>query len=151
MALRIGVIADTHGKLPTAVFDIFRGVALILHAGDIGRDEIVSDLEAVARVLAVRGNNDFGYDPTRFPDTRRLTLEGVDLFLCHEPGRLLRVSPPPALVVHGHTHQPRDEQVGPTRFFNPGAVYRPRGGCPPSVGLLELDAGAVEARIITLS
>ena len=74
--MRIGVIADTHGKVLPEVHDAFAGVSLILHAGDIGGDAVLAELETIARVIAVRGNTDMDLAPPLFPDTRRLTLEG---------------------------------------------------------------------------
>jgi putative phosphoesterase len=75
--MRIGVISDTHGKVLPEVFDAFKGVSLIFHAGDVGGDAVLAELETIARVIAVRGNVDVDLAPPLFPDTRRLTLEGV--------------------------------------------------------------------------
>lgn len=149
--MRIGVIADTHGKVLPEVHEAFKGVALILHAGDIGTDDVVTELETIARVVAIRGNVDIGFEPPRFPDTRRLTLEGVDIFLCHQPDRAANLSPAPDLVIHGHTHYLRDEQVGETRWFNPGTAGKPKVAGLYTVGILTLEHGDItEAEIIKL-
>jgi putative phosphoesterase len=149
--MRIGVIADTHGAIVPAVHEALAGVSVILHAGDIGGEAVIAELELIARVVAVRGNTDRDLAPPRFPDIRRLTLDGVDLFLCHETTRALGLVPPPAVIVHGHSHQPRNERVGETLWFNPGTASRPRFGHRLySVGILHLEQGAVTGDIISL-
>ncbi|HEX2948926.1 MAG TPA: metallophosphoesterase family protein [Armatimonadota bacterium] len=148
--MRIGVIADTHGKVLPEVFTAFSDVSLIFHAGDIGSDAVISELETIARVVAVRGNVDVGFEPPLFPDTRRLRLEGVDIFLCHQPERALNLSPMPDLVIHGHTHRTRDEQIGTTRWFNPGTAGKPKIAGLYTVGLLTLENGHIETEIITM-
>ncbi len=148
--MRIGVIADTHGKVLPEVHDAFSGVSLILHAGDIGDEAVISELATIARVIAVRGNVDAGFAPPLYPDTRRLTLEGVDIFLCHEPARAANIIPPPDLVIHGHTHHPRNEQVGTTLWFNPGTAGKPKVAGRYTVGILVLEDGDVHGEIIPL-
>ncbi len=137
--MRIGVIADTHGRVPAAVYDAFAGVVIILHAGDIGGEAVIAELETIARVVAVRGNTDIGFGPPLYPDTRRLTLEGVDLFLCHEPYRAEGLVPPPDVIIHGHTHKARNELINGVLWFNPGTAGKP-----------QFDARAVTAGILTL-
>ncbi len=149
--MRIGVIADTHGWVPPEVFTALAGVSLILHAGDIGGEKVIAELEAIARVVAVRGNTDGDLGPPRYPDTRRLTLAGVDLFLCHEPTRAAGLTPPPDVIIHGHTHQARNERVGETLWFNPGTAGKPQFNRRAlSVGVLTLEDGRVTAEIVAL-
>ena len=149
--IRIGVIADTHSLLPRRVHDLFAGVALILHAGDIGGDAVLAELELIARVVAVRGNTDVGLRPPRFPDTRELILENVRIFLCHEPYRALHHTPLPDVIVHGHTHEPKNVCEGTTLWFNPGTAGKPKlDKAGPSVGVLILSAGTVRGEILTL-
>ncbi|TFG45856.1 MAG: metallophosphoesterase, partial [Gemmatimonadales bacterium] len=56
--MRLGIISDTHGLLRPEVFEVFREVDHILHAGDIGPLDILTELEAIAPVTAVFGNTD---------------------------------------------------------------------------------------------
>jgi putative phosphoesterase len=147
--MRIGVVADTHGRVPAGVHAALAGVSLILHAGDIGPDTVMTELETIARVVAVRGNTDGGLDPTRFPYTRRLTLEGVEIFLCHEPFRAEDLQPPPAVIVHGHTHKPRNEVIDGVRWFNPGTAGKPQFDARAlTVGILTLEDGRVTGEIV---
>ncbi len=80
-----------------------------------------------------------------------MTLEGVDIFLCHEPFRAAALSPLPDVIIHGHTHQARREIIDGTLWFNPGSASKARSGRDVlSVGLLVLEQGKVEARIVPL-
>ena len=146
----IGVISDTHGRYPPAVERIFAGVSLILHAGDVGDDDVIWQLEQIARVVAVRGNTDYDLDPLTFPATRRLTLEGVDILLCHEPWRGTGVSPTPRVVVYGHTHSADNTERDGVLWFNPGSPVKPKHSVH-SVGLLRVEAGVVSGEIVEIA
>lgn len=149
--MRIGVIADTHGRVPEGVHEAFQGVSLILHAGDIGGEEVIAELETIARVVAVRGNVDKDLAPPQYPDTRRLTLEGVDIFLCHEPFRAVNVSPIPDIIIHGHTHMPKNTLEGHTIWLNPGTAGKPQfGKSEQTVAVLTIGEGEPAAEIITI-
>jgi len=149
--MRIGVIADTHGKVSPEVFTAFAGVSLILHAGDIGGDGIITELETIARVVAVRGNTDKDLASPFFPDTRRLIVEGVELFLCHEPFRAVSLSPMPQVVIHGHTHLARREIIEHTLWFNPGSASITKYEHDAlTVGILLLRDGCAEGEIVRL-
>lgn len=149
--MRVGVISDTHGRVPPGVHEAFAGVALILHAGDIGREDVIVELETIARVVAVRGNTDIGFHPPVYPDTRRFTLEGVDVFLCHEPYRAEGLTPPPGVVVHGHTHKARNDVIDGVRWFNPGTAGKPQFDARAlTVGILTLENGRACGEIIEL-
>jgi putative phosphoesterase len=152
----IGVISDTHGLFDPKVDSIFDGVDSIIHAGDIGRLEIIDRLAQIAPVLAVVGNNDsFG----SFPDERFEELGGRRFLIRHIFGELhqLRASDrrmleevQPHVVVFGHSHRPYHQMLGATMLFNPGSAGPRRFSLPRTVGLLALTASSVEARIINL-
>src|SRR5215210_1195276 len=78
----IGVISDTHGKLDEQVLDLFAGVSHIIHAGDIGDEELIWRLEKVAPVIAVRGNNDAA--TMCFPAERRAVIKGRTFYVRHQ-------------------------------------------------------------------
>lgn len=149
--MRIGVIADTHGRVVPAVHTALAGVNLILHAGDIGGEAVLYELETIARVIAVRGNTDQDLTPPQFPDTRRLTLEGVEIFLCHQPERAAGLSPRADVIIHGHTHAPRNEMQDGTLWFNPGTAGKKQFGRNHlTVGILTLEGGQAHGEIIPL-
>jgi putative phosphoesterase len=152
--MRIGVVADTHSpefldRLPDRLFEVFRGVDLILHAGDVGGAETLSRLAEVAPVRAVRGDHDRGLadlPPELVVEAggRRIGLiHGNRSRLIEEPVTFVGTMslgyawPAPGLdrwlrghfpdvdvIVYGHTHSPRLSRVAGTLVFNPGAVYQ---------------------------
>jgi putative phosphoesterase len=153
--MRIGVISDTHGFLDPRVPKIFDGVEHILHAGDIGYASIISELESIAPVTAVLGNNDAGLN---FNETEVVTLAGRK-FLVHHivsvsrlqdgiRGRIEREKP--EVVVFGHTHQPYSGTVGTTLFFNPGYAGKPRFNNERSVAVLHCEGAQLRAEFTTL-
>lgn len=149
--MRIGVIADTHGRVPAEVHDAFNGVALILHAGDIGGDAVLAELRTIARVVAVRGNTDSDLPAEQFPATRRLTLDGVDIFLCHEPFRAVNIEPLPDVIIHGHTHAVKNVREGHTLWINPGTAGKPQFGVSErTVAILTVGDGEPRAEIINI-
>ncbi|CAN5745808.1 metallophosphoesterase family protein [soil metagenome] len=150
--MRVGLISDTHGILRPAVFDAFAGVDLILHAGDVGSVDILVELETIAPVHAVLGNTDPAELRWRTSETRDLELEGHTLLLLH--GHQLSTVTPLALhaaypgrdvIVYGHTHRQRVDDVGGCLIVNPGAAGAARFDLKPSVALLTLQPGRTPA------
>lgn len=153
--MRLGVISDTHGYLDPKVPALFRGVDHIFHAGDIGYASIILELEFLAPVTAVAGNNDAELN---FKQTECLELGGRKILLHHivnprEPSDALRARlrrDRPGLVIYGHTHQAASQMVDGTLFFNPGYAGKPRLGAERSVALLELDDAGIHPRFLRL-
>lgn len=153
----IGVISDTHGKLDERVLELFAGVGHIIHAGDIGDEELIWQLEKLAPVIAVRGNN----DPATmcFPNERRAVIKGRTFYVRHQFATVEKLSAAqqrlieqrmPDVVIFGHSHQAYSGQWRGTLLFNPGSAGPKRFSLPRSVGLLELHEDSVASRIITL-
>jgi putative phosphoesterase len=154
LTTRIGVVADTHcheflDRLPDRVFEVLRGVDLILHAGDVSAPETLTELEAIAPVEAVRGDHD--HTLAALPASREVTVEGSRIVIVHgnrshwveEPQTLLwtlsfgyfhpnaslprylhRRFPSADAIVFGHTHRPHVETLDGTLLFNPGGVHQ---------------------------
>jgi uncharacterized protein len=152
---RIGVIADTHGLLRPEVLDVFRGVDHILHAGDIGGQDVIDALRGIAPVTCVDGNNDDsdGYD------VARVTIGGCRVLLTHilprphAPSGHVVTSlreEPADVVVFGHSHLPHDERVSDVWYFNPASAGPRRFDYPVSVGIFEKKRGAWEGRHVAL-
>jgi hypothetical protein len=154
--LKVGLVSDTHGLLRPEVHDAFAGVAHIVHAGDVGSDDVLEQLEAIAPVTAVRGNVDRGLR-RRLPETAELELAGARVAVIHGD-QLARRTPAAAaarfpradLVVFGHSHVPLVERVEGVVAVNPGSAGQRRFGRPVTVALALIEAGAVEARIVPL-
>jgi len=144
----IGVISDTHGELDPRVYDAFRGVDRILHAGDIGT-AVLHELGAIAPVDAVAGNTDTCGECSRLPCRLTVTLAGAKITVVHALGPLLRAGIPEGtdFVVSGHTHVPEVLPSEGTTFVNPGSASEPRGGHEPSVALIEITGDRSEARL----
>jgi putative phosphoesterase len=147
--MRLGVISDTHGLLRPEVFDAFAQVDHILHAGDIGSLELLAELEALGPITAVYGNTD-GFDlRNRVPRVARVELDGFDIVVTHgdqfgspTPEKLNAAFPEAQILVYGHTHRPLLTIVDVVvTVMNPGSAGPRRFTIPPSVGILELEAG----------
>jgi len=147
--VRLGVIADTHGLLRPEVFDVFKEVDHILHGGDVGKPEILSDLEVLAPVTAVYGNVDGPELRSRLPQVGEVELDGFTIVVTHgdqfghpTPDKLHAAFPGAEIIVYGHTHKPLLELVDRTvTVINPGGAGPGRFGLAPSVGILELEPG----------
>lgn len=153
------MISDTHGTLRPEVLDVFSEVEHILHGGDVGRAEILTDLEALAAVTAVYGNTD-GFDlRDHLPKVATVRLDGFDIVVTHgdqfgtpTPAALHEAFPDAEIIVYGHTHRPLLELVDKTvTVMNPGAAGPARFDLKPSVGIMELEPGIPpRARLVAL-
>ena len=156
MAL-VGIISDTHGRLHERAYAALAECDLIVHAGDIGGPHIIRELETLAPVAAVLGNNDYQEYGPRVGCFARPCVEGVRFLVAHYP-QDVRVNalgcpaaspgdPIPDVCVHGHTHVSRLEygkQARPASFIvNPGSASRPRGGNPRSIAKMLVEGGRV--------
>jgi uncharacterized protein len=152
--MKIGVISDTHGLLRPQVLTTLREakVEQILHAGDIGTEEVLSALQTVAPTTAVRGNTDHQPWSATMPRDHLVEIAGRTLYLIHE---LARIALDPAaarvdVVVFGHTHEPLLEQRGDVLYLNPGSAGPGRFSLPVTLALLTLDQREVSARLVEL-
>ena len=162
----IGLIADTHipdhaKELPAQLKEAFKGVDRIFHAGDIYSLSVLNELESIAPVLAAQGDDDTSStaNDSRVKPKHVIGIDGVTVWLMHErPKKMPRVSKeiswlddPPDVIVFGHTHQSLIEEVDGVLHVNPGSPTFPGYKLEPgTVGLLNIDNGKVEARIIQL-
>jgi putative phosphoesterase len=141
LPLRIFVLADTHNHLPANLEALADGADEIWHLGDVCAPAILETLEQLGpSVTVVRGNCDSNFD---WPLTVNLGRNGIRFRLMHIPPDDLPGNVD--VLLHGHTHVPRNERIGGVRFLNPGCVTRPNRGSPPSVAVLEI---AAEGKLI---
>ena len=146
--MRLGVISDTHGLLRVEVLEVFEGVDHILHCGDVGKWDVIIELQALAPVTAVYGNVD-GPEIQRLPKVAEVELDGFRIVVTHgdqlgspTPAKLHEAFPGAEIILYGHTHKPLLELVDKTvTVMNPGGAGAPRFGLLPSVGILELEPG----------
>ncbi len=147
--MRLGVISDTHGQLRPEVVEAFAQVDHILHGGDLGKWEIMIELQALARVTAVYGNTDGPDIRSRLPRVATVQLDGFDITVTHgdqygspTPAILHDAFPAAEIIVFGHTHKPLLELVDRTvTVVNPGSAGPRRFDLPTTVAILELEPG----------
>lgn len=158
-AILIGVIADTHGLFDPAIRRHFRGVDHILHAGDIGDQSVIEQLEQIAPLTAVSGNVDDD-EQGGFPSEVVIELAGRRIAIRHilyEGGKLTRDGrafldhEQPDICIFGHTHQTKVEWFGKTLLFNPGSAGPKRFSLPRGIGLLTILRKKVLPKRIRLS
>jgi len=142
------------------VFEVFKQVDHILHAGDVGKPEILIEFEAIAPVTAVYGNVDAPELRSRLQQVAELELDGFAIVVTHgdqfghpTPAKLHEAFPRAEIVVYGHTHKPLLELVDRTvTVMNPGGAGHPRFNLKPSVGIMELEPGIPpRARLVELT
>lgn len=149
--LKIGVISDTHGLLRPAVFDVFKNVDHILHAGDICSDAILGELANLAPVAAVKGNSDYTPRCRNLPLFDVVKIGPAEIFLHHGHMEDFDFMPSGAnILVSGHTHLPRVELFGGLLRVNPGSAGPRRPSSPVSVAVITIYNRARSAEIIEL-
>jgi putative phosphoesterase len=146
---RIGLISDTHGLMRPEALAALAGVSHIVHAGDIGSPEILSQLRTIAPVTAVRGNNDKGAWAAGIAENGVLVIEGKSIDVLHDLAELDLDAAAAgfSVVVTGHSHKPTVTQKDTVLYVNPGSAGPRRFKLPISVGSLEIDRGAIRAQI----
>jgi putative phosphoesterase len=167
MSVRVGIVSDTHmpGSLHTLWDEIgtqFAGVDLILHAGDIVLPMVLDQLEAIAPVLAARGNNDPGWEDHRVADVQWLDIEGFRIAMVHdmepedEPIDVLRTKylggEAADVMVSGHTHFERLAWRDDVLQVNPGSTVHPHlwSTRPGTVAILQLEPRSLRAHVVRL-
>ena len=177
--MRIGLISDTHipeacEHLPAKVFEVFKGVDMVMHAGDVYVNRVLDELATIAPVIAALGNGDEGLDVHKFKlerddrvrEAHLLTIEGVRIGLAHAlptPDetseavfmRAIEASFGGAIdvLVMGHSHLEGVTRFGPTLVINPGSATLPRNlvDVPGTVAILEITSGGqISAEVISL-
>jgi len=157
--MRLGLIADTHGKVRAEVHEIFRRVDLILHAGDLGGADVLEELELLAKVVAVYGNVDTAIMKRRLPQVAKIEVDDLRFVITHgdqlgsrEPEAIKEAFPDADVIVFGHTHKALIHNFPDFSIvINPGAAGPGRFDLKPSVAILETEPGLPpRARIVEL-
>jgi len=143
----IGVISDTHGHLRAGVAEALKGADLIIHAGDIGKPEVLEALGNIAPVHAVRGNMD-GHWAFGLPETAVVEIGDFLLCVLHDIFRL-DIDPAAAgfaAVINGHTHTPSIENRKGVLYLNPGSAASFKS--PATVALLRIRGNSLQAEVV---
>lgn len=151
--MRIGLISDTHGLLRPEAVAALQGCAQIIHAGDIGKPQVLDGLRAIAPLEAIRGNIDTADWAQVLPERLDLRIEGLTLHVLHDL-KQLDIDPLAAgidVVIAGHSHKPKVERRDDVLYVNPGSAGPRRFSLPISLALLELNDGQAQMELISLS
>jgi uncharacterized protein len=138
----VGLISDTHGLLRDAALEALRGSELIVHAGDVGKPEILASLRQLAPVIAVKGNIDKGSLAAELPATAMVEAGPATIYVLHDIHEL-DLDPAAAgiqIVVTGHSHQPSRTERSGVLYINPGSAGPRRFQLPVTVARLNLAA-----------
>ena len=149
---KIGVISDTHGLVRKSVLKSFKGVDLIVHAGDVGEPKVLDTLQTVAKVHPVRGNVDVGKWTNNLPLTEVVEVGQVYLYVLHDLGSL-ELDPAAAgfnAVISGHSHIPKVENRDDILYLNPGSAGPKRFDYPISIAFLYIKGTSIETEIVEL-
>ena len=151
--LRAGVISDTHGLLRPEALAFLRGCDHILHAGDVCEATVLEQLTAIASVTAVRGNNDKGAWAKALPETRKVRLGDVTVYMIHDLKQLDSdaIAAGVQVVISGHSHHPRIERRDGVLYLNPGSAGPRRFRLPITAAELTIRGSGVQARIVDLA
>ena len=143
----IGIISDTHGVIHPNIFKAFKDVDLIVHAGDIVGEDVLTDLGAISEVLAVSGNMDTDPLSKKLNEEIDMEVDGIRINISHKTEIPIKGYD---IVIRGHTHKPEINSFGKTLFINPGCANKEKS-IPigkPSVAILEIGKGKIDAKLI---
>jgi uncharacterized protein len=148
----LGVISDTHGLLRPEALDALRGSDLIIHAGDVGKPEILERLREIAPVVAVRGNVDTAPWARELPETQTIEIAGHRIFVLHDRSQLAVDSAQAgfAAIIFGHSHKPMAEDPDGILFLNPGSAGPRRFRLPITIGRIRVSRSGLQPEIIAL-
>ena len=147
-----GVISDTHGLLRPEAKEALKGAELIIHAGDVGKVEILEELGEIAPVVAVRGNVDYGEGVRDLPLREVVEFGGHSIYLLHifEELELVPAAAEFSAVIFGHSHSPAIDEREGVIYMNPGSAGPRRFSLPVTLGRLFVTNQKLEAEIVTL-
>jgi putative phosphoesterase len=151
--IRVGVISDTHGLLRPQGLDALRGSELIIHAGDVGRREVLDALRVVAPTFVVRGNVDTQAWAAALPATEAVEVGRLRLWVLHDISELALdpVAARIAAVIYGHSHKPSIETRDGVLYLNPGSAGPRRFNLPVTVARLSVSGQVIHPEIVELA
>jgi hypothetical protein len=150
-AIRVGVISDTHGLLRPQAVAALRGSDIIIHAGDVGRPEVLEELRTLAPIHAVRGNVDTAAWAARLPATEAVEVGGLLFWVLHDIAEL-DIDPGAgfAAVIFGHSHKPSIAWRDGVLYLNPGSAGPRRFRLPVTIARLQVAGRSLRPEIIEL-
>jgi putative phosphoesterase len=149
---RIGVISDTHGLVRPEALGALKNSELIIHAGDIGKPEVLTALKSIAPVIAIRGNNDRDGWARKMPDILQLSVNDVRLYVIHNVNDL-NIDPVAGgfrAVISGHSHKPGIVNHDRLLFLNPGSAGPRRFKLPVTLARMDIHQSQFRVKIVEL-
>lgn len=150
--MRVGIISDTHGLLRPEAEEALRGTDIIVHAGDVGRPEVLARLKQIAPVFAVRGNVDTDAWARELPLSAVVECGEASFYVLHNLGEL-DLKPEASkfdFVISGHTHQAEQCERHGVVYLNPGSAGPKRFHLPVTLAVLDLGLKPWRAKIVEL-
>ncbi len=149
---KLGILSDTHGLLRPEVLHLLSSVNLIIHAGDIGSDEVLRKLKEIAPVTAVKGNVDTGRWASNLPEYAGVQINGLRALVTHKVTEVDQYarSYPADVVIFGHSHRPLLTTSAGQIRINPGSAGRKRFSLPVSLVLVDLSSGSFSPTFVDL-
>ena len=150
--MKSAVISDTHGLLRPEAIEVMTAADLILHAGDVGRPEIISALREIAPLRIVRGNVDYGPWADMLPNTDLVEVEEISIYMVHDIEDL-DIVPQAAginIVIYGHSHRPALEKKDGVIFLNPGSAGPRRMKLPICMAMMTVEGKSIHVKKIDL-
>jgi putative phosphoesterase len=148
----VGVISDTHGLLRPEAVAALKGSDLIIHAGDVGKPEILDELRRVAPTFAVRGNVDAAPWAAALPMTEIVEAGSMHIYVLHDLGAL-DLDPRAAglaAVISGHSHKPVAETRNGVLYLNPGSAGPRRFSLPICLARLHIKGDELHCEYVDL-
>ena len=140
MAVKVGIISDTHGLLRPEVLEILKSCDCILHGGDINKPEILDALRPLASIYVVRGNNDKDW-AEGLAKTLTFSIEGVKFFMVHNKRDVAWDLKDAQVVVFGHSHKYFEREIDGRLWLNPGSCGRSRFGGEVTMAVMSIENG----------
>ena len=149
--MKLGVISDTHGLLRDEVISKLEGCDYIIHAGDIGGEEVFERLNKIARTFVVRGNNDDDEWGLTLPEYREIEMDEILIYLVHDKADIPKDLREVDLVIYGHSHKFSNEKIDNIIYLNPGSCGRKRFSLPLSMAIVEVNLDDIRIEKIDLN
>ena len=135
---KLAILSDTHGLLRPEIIEKLHGCAAILHGGDINKQSILDELNKIAPVYVVRGNNDKEW-AENIPETLDFTLYGVRFFMVHNKKKIPKDTAGIDIIIYGHSHKYEEKYKNDQLFINPGSCGPRRFTQPVTMAMLEIN------------